>query len=154
MRTGALSLTPLTGREAMALMACVLVESLIMVNCCTFSLARSVPTFQVNVLMNMLLILIYWLLVKYEYYGEGAAKKGNKTAHKNELQKCKIATKGWLQKCKKFFLEEKYFLFRCQMTCCAGSRVRLCKTGTKQFECGKIWSLDNVGTVFAANKSA
>ena len=153
MLTGALSLAPPTGREAMALMACVRVESLIMVNCCTFSLARSVPTFQVNVLMNMLLILIYWLLVKYEYYGEGAAKKGNKTAHKNELQKCKIATKGWLQKCKKFFLGGTIFLFRFKMSCYAGSRVRLCKTGVKQFESGKIESLGNVGTVFATNKS-
>ncbi len=58
---------------------------------------------------------------------EGLQKKENRAANENGLQKCK-----------KFFLEEKYFLFRCQMTCCAGSRVRLCKTGTKQFESGKI----------------
>ena len=38
----------------------------------------------------------------------------------------------------KILLGRKIFLFRCQMTCCAGSRVRLCKTGTKQFESGKI----------------
>ncbi len=39
------------------------------------------------------------------------------------------------------------------MSCYAGSRVRLCKTGVKQFESGKIESLGNVGTVFATNKS-
>ena len=154
MLTGALALAPPTGREAMALMACVRVESLIMVNCCAFSPARSVPTFQINFRMNVLFILIYWLLVRYGYPDGRAAKKENRAANENGLQKCKTATKGWLQKCKKFFLEEKYFLFRCQMTCCAGSRVRLCKTGTKQFESGKIWSVDNIGTVFAANKSA
>lgn len=46
------------------------------------------------------------------------------------------------------------FLFRFKMSCYAGSRVSLCKTGVKQFESGKIGSLGNVGTVFAANKSA
>lgn len=94
MLTGALSLAPPTGREAMALMACVRVESLIMVNCCAFSLARSVPTFQVNFRMNVLLVLIYLLLVKYEYFDGRIAKKENKTANKNGLQKCKTATKG------------------------------------------------------------
>lgn len=44
-------------------------------------------------------------------------------------------------------------LFRFKMSCYAGSRVRLCKTGVKQFESGKIESLGNVGTVFATNKS-
>ncbi|MFM1739235.1 hypothetical protein [Akkermansia muciniphila] len=92
--------------------------------------------------------------MQYEYCGEGAAKKGNKTANKNELQKCKIATKGGLQKCKKFLLGKRYFLFLCKMPCYAGSRVSLCKTGVKQFESGKIGILDNVGTVFATNKSA
>ena len=84
---------------------------------------------------------------------EGLQKKENRAANENGLQKCKTATKGLLQKCKKFFLGGTIFLFRFKMSCYAGSRVRLCKTGVKQFESGKIESLGNVGTVFATNKS-
>lgn len=33
---------------------------------------------------------------------------------------------------------KKNIFYSCKMSCCAGRRVRLCKTGTKQFESGKI----------------
>lgn len=33
---------------------------------------------------------------------------------------------------------KKNIFYSCKMSCCAGRRVSLCKTGTKQFESGKI----------------
>lgn len=69
---------------------------------------------------------------------EGLQKRKTELRTRMDYKNVKPQQKDDYKNVKKFFLEEKYFLFRCQMTCCAGSRVRLCKTGTKQFESGKI----------------
>lgn len=85
---------------------------------------------------------------------KGLQKRETKLRIRMNYKNVKSQQKGDYKNVKNSSWGERYFLFLCKMPCYAGSRVSLCKTGVKQFESGKIGILDNVGTVFAANKSA
>lgn len=84
---------------------------------------------------------------------KGLQKRETKLRIRMNYKNVKSQQKGDYKNVKNSSWGERYFLFRFKMSCYAGSRVRLCKTGVKQFESGKIESLGNVGTVFATNKS-
>lgn len=69
---------------------------------------------------------------------EGLQKRKTELRTRMDYKNVKPQQKDDYKNVKNSSWKKNIFLFRCQMTCCAGSRVRLCKTGTKQFESGKI----------------
>ena len=69
---------------------------------------------------------------------EELQKRKTKLRTRMDYKNVKPQQKDDYENVKNSSWKKNIFSFRCKMSCCAGRRVRLCKTGTKQFESGKI----------------